>query len=104
MKIGKQCKKQRLNWKGWMSYPTKSQSTKRYNFEELKIVPQKFPRHRLELVAGTHDPRAQEFLNKFAPVKVFNLSITSPEVIESTHERMNNLFEENGNSWHRKIY
>ena len=82
--------------------PDKITIHKRYNFEELKIVPQNFPRHRLELVAGTHDPRAQEFLNKFAPVKVFNLSITSPEVIESTHERMKNLFEQNGNSWHRR--
>lgn len=75
---------------------------KRYVFEELKIIPQNFPRNRLELIAGTHDPNAQVFLNQFCPVKVFNLSITSPEVIDSTHDRMSKIFAEKGENWQRR--
>ena len=56
----------------------------------------------MELIAGTHDPRAQEFVNNFLPVKVFNLSITSPEIIDSTHERMSKLFHPDGGKWQRR--
>ena len=55
-----------------------------------------------DVVAGTHDPRAQEFVNNFMPVKVFNLSITSPEVIDSTHQRMEKVFHPNGGNWQRR--
>ena len=75
---------------------------RRYNFEEISIVPKQWPREQLELVAGTHDPNAQEFVNKFMPVKVFNLSITSPEIIDSTHQRMSELFHPNGGQWQRR--
>ena len=75
---------------------------RRYNFEEISIVPKDWPRNQLELVAGTHDPRAQEFVNNFMPVKVFNLSITSPEVIDSTHQRMEKVFHPNGGNWQRR--
>ena len=75
---------------------------RRYNFEEISILPKEWPRSQLELVAGTHDPRAQKFVNQFLPVKVFNLSITSPEVIDSTHERMSQLFHPDGGDWQRR--
>ena len=75
---------------------------RRYNFEEISIVPKQWPREQLELVAGTHDPNAQEFVNKFMPVKVFNLSITSPDIIDSTHQRMSELFHPNGGQWQRR--
>ena len=75
---------------------------RRYQFEEISIVPKSWPRNQLELIAGTHDPRAQEFVNKFMPVKVFNLSITSPEVIDSTHERMSKMYHEDGGQWQRR--
>lgn len=75
---------------------------RRYNFEEISIVPKQWPREQLELVAGTHDPNAQEFVNKFMPVKVFNLSITSPEIIDSTHQRMSELFHPDGGKWQRR--
>ena len=75
---------------------------RRYNFEEISIVPKQWPRSQLELVAGTHDPKAQEFVNKFLPVKVFNLSITSPEVIDSTHKRMSEMFHSDGGEWQRR--
>ena len=75
---------------------------RRYHFEEISIVPKSWPRNQLELIAGTHDPRAQEYVNKFMPVKVFNLSITSPEVIDSTHERMMRVFHKDGGVWQRR--
>jgi hypothetical protein len=68
----------------------------------LKIIPAHFRRELLELVAGTHDPRAQTFLNTILPVKVFNLSITKPEVIEATHARMAEVFHEAGGAWQRR--
>ena len=76
--------------------------SRRYEFEEISTVPKDWPRDRLELVAGTHDPRAQEFVNQFLPVKVFNLSITSPEIIDSTHERMKKVFHSDGGDWQRR--
>jgi hypothetical protein len=82
--------------------PESVEIERRYNFEEISIVPKQWPREQLELVAGTHDPNAQEFVNKFMPVKVFNLSITSPEIIDSTHQRMSELFHPNGGQWQRR--
>ncbi|HIF46377.1 MAG TPA: LLM class flavin-dependent oxidoreductase [Candidatus Poseidoniales archaeon] len=75
---------------------------KRYQFEQISIVPKNWPRQQLELVAGTHDPRAQEFVNQILPVKVFNLSITSPEIIDATHEKMSELFHPDGGKWQRR--
>ena len=82
--------------------PESVEIERRYNFEEISIVPKQWPREQLELVAGTHDPNAQEFVNNFMPVKVFNLSITSPEIIDSTHQRMSELFHPNGGKWQRR--
>lgn len=73
----------------------------RYVFEDLKIVPSEFRRELLKLVAGTHDPSAQTFVNSILPVKVFNLSITSPEVIDATHERMREVYHKDGGAWKR---
>ena len=67
-----------VEFEGLDSLPDEVPIPKRYVFEDLKIVPNTFRRNLLELVAGTHDPRAQTFLNSFLPVKVFNLSITKP--------------------------
>ena len=70
----------------------------RYNFEAISIIPQQWNRDQLQLVAGTHDPVAQEFVNTILPVRVFNLSITSPEVIDSTHKRMAENYHPDGES------
>jgi hypothetical protein len=91
-----------VEFEGLDSLPDEVPIPKRYVFEDLKIVPNTFRRNLLELVAGTHDPRAQTFLNSFLPVKVFNLSITKPEVIESTHERMAAVFHQDGGEWQRR--
>ena len=74
---------------------------RRYVFEDIRIVPNKFVRNQLVLVAGTHDPKAQIFVNKYLPVRVFNLSITQPEVIDATHERMRQCFHSDGGEWKR---
>ena len=75
----------------------------RYNFEQISIIPQHWNRKQLQLVAGTHDPVAQEFVNTILPVRVFNLSITSPEVIDQTHERMRINYHPDGGSWQRSF-
>ena len=69
---------------------------RRYMFEDIRIVPNTFNRDQLVLVAGTHDPKAQMFVNSFLPVRVFNLSITQPDVIEATHDRMRSCFHPDG--------
>ena len=74
---------------------------RRYVFEDIRIVPNTFDRNQLVLVAGTHDPKAQVFVNSILPVRVFNLSITQPEVIEATHERMRSCFHPDGGEWKR---
>jgi hypothetical protein len=61
---------------------------RRYEFDVLKIVPEDVRKELLELYVGSHDARLQEELNAILPVRVFNLSITKPEVIEDTHRRM----------------
>ena len=81
--------------------PDSIEVSPRYVFEDLCIVPRNPPRERLVLVAGTHDPKAQVELNALAPVRVFNLSITSPEVINATHERMQACFHADGGPWER---
>ncbi|MBT5392277.1 MAG: luciferase [Euryarchaeota archaeon] len=83
------------------SAPDEIEIPKRYIFEDLKIIPQDFRKDLLVMVAGTHDPKAQVFLNTISPVKVFNLSITKPEIIDATHERMSEVYHDNGGAWKR---
>jgi len=76
---------------------------KRWDFEEIKVVPQEWRRDLLDLVVGSHDPALQEELNRRLPVKVFNLSITSEEVIDATHARMAEAFHADGGPWRREF-
>ena len=75
----------------------------RYNFEDIKTIPQKWRRELLNLILGSHDPRLQIELNKWAPVQVFNLSITPPHLINATHERMTEHYHPNGGKWQRSM-
>ena len=79
----------------------KIQIERRWDFDVLKIVPTAWRRELLELVIGSHDPNLQEDVNQYMPVKVFNLSITQPEVIDATHERMARCYHPDGGSWKR---
>jgi alkanesulfonate monooxygenase SsuD/methylene tetrahydromethanopterin reductase-like flavin-dependent oxidoreductase (luciferase family) len=72
-----------------------------FEFERLKIVPSDFRRDLMQPIIGSHDPATQERVNRFLPVNVFNLSITRPEVIEATHERMAKAYHPDGGGWTR---
>jgi alkanesulfonate monooxygenase SsuD/methylene tetrahydromethanopterin reductase-like flavin-dependent oxidoreductase (luciferase family) len=73
----------------------------RYIFEDVKNIPQAWNRELLDLIIGSHDPLLQKRVNEILPVKVFNLSITPPELIEKTHERMKIDYNSGGGSWKR---
>ena len=73
---------------------------RRYEFEEIKSVPQEWDRSGVNLVIGSHEPALQEHVNTFMPVQVFNLSITQPEIIEGTHERMREAYQ---GQWERRM-
>lgn len=74
---------------------------RRWVFDVLKIVPTEWRRELLDLVIGSHDPRLQVDVNQYMPVKVFNLSITQPDIINATHERMTESFHPDGGAWKR---
>ncbi len=73
---------------------------RRYEFEEIKSIPQEWDRSMVNLVIGSHEPALQQHVNTFMPVQVFNLSITQPEVIEATHERMREAYL---GQWERRM-
>lgn len=75
---------------------------RRWEFERLKIVPQEVRWDLCDLIVGSHDPELQVAVNAWAPVKVFNLSITAPEVVEATHERMARAYHPDGGPWRRE--
>ena len=87
---------------GLEKMPEKIEIPKRYNFEDVKNIPQNWNRELLDLVLGSHDPELQKKVNKIRPVKTFNLSITPPEVIEKTHERMMEYYHPEGGDWKRE--
>ena len=43
----------------------------------------------------------QEYVNRFAPVQVFNLSITQSSIIDATHQRMQKAYHASGGPWQR---
>jgi alkanesulfonate monooxygenase SsuD/methylene tetrahydromethanopterin reductase-like flavin-dependent oxidoreductase (luciferase family) len=75
---------------------------RRFAFERLRVIPREWRRELIDLVVGSHDPRLQEDLNQYRPVKVFNLSITRPEVIDQTHARMAAAYHPDGGPWKRE--
>ncbi len=75
---------------------------RRWEFDRLKIIPQEVRRELFDLVLGSHDPALQVAVNRWGPVKVFNLSITAPEVVEATHERMAAAYHADGGPWRRE--
>ena len=74
---------------------------RRFEFEDLAIIPRQWRRELVELVVGSHDPVAQEEFNQILPVQVFNLSITQPDQIEKPHERMRGAYHADGGAWKR---
>lgn len=74
---------------------------RRWVFDVLQIVPQEFRRDVFDLIIGSHDPALQVDVNRYLPVKVFNLSITRPDVIDATHARMAAAYHPSGGAWQR---
>ena len=83
--------------------PDKVEIPHRYDFEEIKTIPQNWRRELLNLVLGSHEPKLQIEVNKWRPVQVFNLSITPPHIIEETHERMGESYHPDGGTWNRNM-
>ena len=83
--------------------PEKVEIPHRYDFEEIKTIPQNWRRELLNLILGSHDPKLQIEVNKWRPVQVFNLSITPPHIIEETHERMGENYHPDGGTWNRNM-
>ena len=81
--------------------PTEIRIPNRWEFDVLKIVPQDWRRELLQLVIGSHAPHVQEQVNQLAPVRVFILSISKPEVIEITLGRLGRLYLPDGGPWKR---
>ncbi len=84
------------------SPPERIPFAKRWQFEDIKLIPQDWRRELLDLIVGSHDPNLQQALNEILPVKVFNLSITSEDVIQETHARMEKHFHPAGGPWQRE--
>jgi len=90
-----------VNLRGLDSMPDEVEIPRRYEFEEIKTIPQDWRRDLLNLVIGSHDAELQIEVNRFSPVQVFNLSITPPKIIEETHERMSEHYHSDGGAWSR---
>lgn len=89
--------------RGLDKLPQEIEIPNHYEFEEIKCIPQNWNRDLLSLTIGSHEPALQIEANKYRPVQVFNLSITSPELIESTHERMTESYHDSGGEWQRNM-
>lgn len=72
-----------------------------YRFEPLQIIPRRWRRELLELYLGSHAPWLQEEVQRHYPVRIFNLSITAPNIIEDTHRRLAAAFHPDGGAWDR---
>lgn len=73
-----------------------------YHFNKLQIVPKEanIEKH-LNLVIGSHDPRVQAFVNTLHPIGVFNLSITSNDIVDRTNTMMTEAYHKSGGTWSR---
>ncbi|MBJ17315.1 MAG: luciferase [Euryarchaeota archaeon] len=92
-----------LSERGLDSLPEFIEFKNRYEFEEIKTIPQEWRRDLLNLVLGSHDQNLQIKVNRIRPVQVFNLSITPPQVIEDTHNRMKEHYHSDGGGWERSM-
>jgi alkanesulfonate monooxygenase SsuD/methylene tetrahydromethanopterin reductase-like flavin-dependent oxidoreductase (luciferase family) len=92
-----------ISLRGLDSAPDSIEISRRYEFEEIKTIPQEWRRELLNLVLGSHDPALQAEVNKLRPVQVFNLSITPSHIIEETHDRFRQHYHPDGGPWERSM-
>ncbi|HCH62762.1 MAG: luciferase [Deltaproteobacteria bacterium] len=76
---------------------------RRWDFDVLRIVPTEWRQELVDLIIGSHDPALQVAVNRWRAVKVFNLSITRPEIIQATHDRMTEAYHPQGGPWQRSF-
>lgn len=74
-----------------------------WEFDKVGVIPFDAPLEYLRLTIGAHWAEAHEVANRYMPCGVFNLSITPPEVIEATHERMKKVYNSEGGEWNRSL-
>ena len=72
-----------------------------WKFSRSSLLPVDVSLKNLQLTLGSHDPEVQVAANRILPCRVFNLSITPPEVIEATHARMRENYHPDGGEWRR---
>lgn len=89
--------------RGLSEPPHEIEFAQRYEFEDIKCIPQNWNRDLLTLILGSHEPALQIEANRHRPVQVFNLSITPPKQIEATHERMAESYHPDGGDWQRNM-
>jgi len=92
-----------ISVRGLDSSPDSIDIDRRYEFEEIKTIPQEWRRELLNLVLGSHDSKLQVEVNRLRPVQVFNLSITPPPIIEETHDRFREHYHSDGGPWERSM-
>ena len=85
------------------SRPKEIEIPRRYQFEQIKTIPQDWRSELLNVVIGSHDKKLQIEANKWRPVQVFNLSITPPHIIEETHQRFSKYYHQDGGAWKRSM-
>lgn len=73
-----------------------------WSFDRIRLVPTEAPLEQLRLYLGTTDAQTVRTANEVLPTRVFNLSNTSPQVIEATHERMQRDYHPGGGPWQRR--
>lgn len=76
---------------------------KRWNFEPLKLVPELEGSwdQNLNIVLGSHDPKARELAFELGNPDIFNLSFTPPEKLAALHEELFQYCENTDKPWHR---
>ena len=92
-----------ISVRGLDSSPDSIDIDRRYEFEEIKTIPQEWRRELLNLVLGSHDSKLQVEVNRLRPVQECNLSITPPHIIEETHDRFREHYHSDGGPWERSM-
>ncbi len=85
------------------SVPERIELPSFWDFEKVGVIPFEAPLEYLNLTIGAHWAEAHQWANQFLPCGVFNLSITPPEVIEQTHNRMKSTYHKDGGEWNRSL-
>jgi alkanesulfonate monooxygenase SsuD/methylene tetrahydromethanopterin reductase-like flavin-dependent oxidoreductase (luciferase family) len=73
-----------------------------FRFDRLRLVPKESPLETLRLYLGSTDIETAVRINRFHPCRIFNLSSTSAEAIDSTHQQMSKIYHPDGGPWKRE--